>query len=161
MTDERDQIRKASLDDIAAIVALTNEAYAPYVPLLGRKPLPMTTDYREMVVDHSVWVSSLPGALAGVLVLVLEPDAMLVYSVAVSPSYQRRGLGHRLLMWAEKQAMSEGRPLLRLYTNARMTENIAWYERLGYAEVRRETFAGSELVHLGKRLAIAQLQPTR
>ncbi len=42
------------------------------------------------------------------------------------------------------------RPELRLFTNARMEENIALYRRLGYAEARREEFSDRVLVHMRK-----------
>ena len=154
VTTHSDQIaiRRASGDDVEAIEALTNAAYAKFVPRLGRKPLPMSADYPKMVAAQGVWVVCLSHAPVGVLVLTLEPESMLIYSVAVSPEHQGRGLGRRLLMWAEQQALDENRDLIRLYTNARMDENIALYRRLGYEELRREPHSGSVLVHMAKRL---------
>lgn len=152
INENQTAIRRASADDIETIAALTNAAYAKYVPRLGRKPLPITADYRKVLEDHDVWVVCLSQAPVGVVVLTLEPEAMLVYSVAVDPEQQGRGLGRRLLMWAEQQALDQDREVIRLYTNARMQENIALYRRLGYEETGREPYAGSTLVHMAKRL---------
>ncbi|HEX7058445.1 MAG TPA: hypothetical protein VF176_01160 [Solirubrobacterales bacterium] len=41
---------------------------------------------------------------------------------------------------------------MRLYTNAKMTENLELYLRLGYREVDRRCELGFERVFLAKRL---------
>ncbi len=145
-------IRKASLDDVEAITALTDVAYTKYIPLIGRKPQPMTADYSKMVVENSIWLLTLEDHMVGVLVLVHEPENILIYSVAIHPEYQKQGLGRRLLVWAEQQAVQDGYKSIRLYTNERFKDNILLYRRLGYQETSREPFLNSTLVHMAKEL---------
>ena len=154
MTTDEQQIivRIASSDDAETVAALTDAAYARYIPLLGRKPQPMTVDYRQVAADHSVWLLSVNDQPAGVLVLMYESEALLIYSVAVCPQYQKQGLGRHLMAWAEHQARQGGYQIIRLYTNERMEENIAMYKHLGYQETSRQPYQGSTLVHLAKRL---------
>jgi len=152
MTMEQPVIRQATLDDVAAMSALTDAAYSKYIPRIGRKPQPMTADYTILVTEHPVWLVEIGQRLAGVLVLQHEPDALLIYSVAINPDDQKRGLGRLLLGWAEHQAQLAGYHSLRLYTNALMTENIALYTRLGYQETRREAYVGGAIVHMTKQL---------
>jgi hypothetical protein len=40
-------LRPGTADDADAIRALTREAYARWVPIIGREPMPMTVDYHE------------------------------------------------------------------------------------------------------------------
>jgi len=145
-------IRRASAADVATIVAITQAAYAKYVPLMGRNPQPMDADYRQILADHPVWLLSIDQQAAGVLVLMHEPQALLIYSVAIHPQYQKHGFGRQLLTWAENQARQAGYVTIRLFTNALMTENIALYQRLGYTETTREPFHGLTIVHLSKRI---------
>jgi GNAT superfamily N-acetyltransferase len=145
-------IRKATPDDAGVILALTDAAYTKYIPRIGRKPQPMTADYSRMVVEDSIWLLTLENQPIGVLVLVYEPENVLVYSVAIKPEYQKQGLGRRLLAWAEQQAVQAGYRSIRLYTNERFEENIRLYERLGYQETGREPLLGSTVVHMAKRL---------
>jgi ribosomal protein S18 acetylase RimI-like enzyme len=153
MTHEQQvTIRRAVSADADMIAALTDAAYAKYVPRMGRKPQPMTVDYQQVVAAHPVWVLCSEQALAAVLVLMHEPDTLLIYSVAVHPNYQHRGFGRRLLAWAEREARQAGYTRIRLYTNALMEENIALYQYLGYRETHREAFHGLSLVHLSKSL---------
>ncbi len=151
MSDET--LRRATADDLPTILAITDAAYAHYVPLLKRKPQPMETDYLPMIEAGEVWLLDLDRQPVGVIVLVDEGDRLLIYSVAVQPQFQKRGLGRRLLAWAEQRATEHGYGLVRLYTNALMVENIALYERVGYVETGREPFKGAAIVYMEKRLA--------
>ena len=62
----------------------------------------------------------------------IEAEALLIERVAVSPSWQGRGLGRALLRHAETIAAAADRPTVRLYTNAGMTANIRLYRAVGY-----------------------------
>jgi ribosomal protein S18 acetylase RimI-like enzyme len=149
---EQITIHRASPDDVELIQSITSAAYAKYVPLMGRKPQPMTADYQQILAEHPVWLLSVDERSAGLLVLMHEQDTLLIYSVAIDPAYQGRGLGHRLLAWAEQQAQQAGYSHIRLFTNALMESNIALYTRLGYVETGREPFLGLTTVHMRKRL---------
>jgi GNAT superfamily N-acetyltransferase len=143
-------IRKAVAQDAEAVAQITDEAYAKYVPLLGRRPQPMTADHRKMILENEVWLLLCADAAAGVLVLVNEPNCVLIYNVAIRPELQKQGLGRRLLDWAEQEARRSGCRRIRLYTNALMRANIALYEQLGYRETEREPYMGSTRVHMSK-----------
>jgi len=95
------------------VAEITDSAYGSYLPLLGRKPQPMTADHRRMIGENDVWLLFNENYPVGVLVLVDEPDSLLIYSVAIRPELQGRGLGRRLLGWAEQQARRVGRPRIR------------------------------------------------
>jgi ribosomal protein S18 acetylase RimI-like enzyme len=84
------------------------------------------------------------------LALDVQADHVMVWSVAVAPAQQQRGLGRRLMAFAEQRASALRRPELRLFTNACMAGNIALYRRLGYREARREELPDSVLVHMSK-----------
>ena len=151
-THEHIAIRKASPGDAGIISTLTDAAYAKYVPLMGRKPQPMTADYQQILAEHPVWILWVGEQPAGVLVLMHEPEAMLIYSVAIAPEYQKRGLGRRMLARAEAEARAAGYDTIRLFTNALMEANIALYTRLGYIETQREPFHQLTIVHMRKSL---------
>lgn len=151
MTD-RVELRQAKATDAAAIRNLTRQAYARWVPLIGREPKPMTADYDEAVVRHRFDLLHIDGVLAGLIETVREPDHLLVENVAVSPSFQGRGLGRRLMAHAEALARELGFDTIRLYTNQRFAENIALYCRLGYQVDREETLPVGIVVHMSKRL---------
>jgi GNAT superfamily N-acetyltransferase len=145
-------LRRATQADGDAIAALTEAAYAKYIPLIGRQPQPMTADYRQMAAEHPIWLLYLGDELAGLLVLEFEAESALIYSVAVRPDLQGRGLGRRLLEWAEEQALRAGYRKIRLYTNEHFVRNIELYRRVGYQETGRELYLGTYLVHMAKEL---------
>jgi ribosomal protein S18 acetylase RimI-like enzyme len=130
----RHAIRRAVPGDHAAVVSLVQSAYEPWVPIVGGRPLPMDADYSDLIAAGTVSlaVSDGTGPVAGLAVLVAEDEHLLVENVAVSPALQGRGIGRQLLAFAEDEARRLDLPALRLYTNARMTRNVALYESLGY-----------------------------
>ena len=105
-----------------------------------------------MSFSSPIWLLTLEDQPAGVLVLINEAESMLIYSVAIQPEYQKRGLGRRMLTWAEQEALRAGYHSVRLYTNELFVDNIRLYENLGYQETGREPYLGSTLVHMAKKL---------
>ena len=146
-------IRPAALADIPAIRALVEAAYALYVPRIGRRPAPMDADYAAHVADGEAFVLEDGGALAGLVVWRAEPDHGFVDNIAVDPARQGRGVGRLLLAFVEREAAARGLPELRLYTHAKMTENLALYPRLGWTEFDRRVEDGFDRVFFRKRVA--------
>jgi ribosomal protein S18 acetylase RimI-like enzyme len=146
-------LRRAGPSDAPAIRRLVAAAYEGYTPVLGRPPRPMLADYDAAVRDHEVWVlEARDGTIVGVIELVPRDDHLWVQNVAVSPAAQRRGLGRRLLAYAEEEARRHGLSEMGLLTNERYTANIAMYQRYGYRETHREPCDGTDLVHFRKPL---------
>jgi N-acetylglutamate synthase-like GNAT family acetyltransferase len=143
-------IRKARPDDVPALAALAVVAYDRYVPRIGRPPAPMTVDYSAIVDDTWVWEAD--GSVVGLLVLVPHEDHLLLENIAVDPAHQGSGIGGALMGFAESRARELGLPEVRLYTNEKMTENLAYYPRRGYRETRRATVHGFRRVFFTKRL---------
>ncbi len=146
------EIRPAESGDREAVARCTDAAYAKYVPRIGKKPGPMLAGYDGLIADGRVWVAVDGGAVRGVLVLQPEAERMVVWSVAVDPAGQGRRLGRRLMAFAEERAVTLGVPETYLWTNELMTENVAWYRRLGYQEVERRTEGGYGRVFMRKPL---------
>lgn len=137
MAQADNDIRLAQASDLDTVVALTNEAYAVYRTVLDGPPIPVTEDYGPHIAKGNVWLLELEGKPAGLIVIETGSDHLLIFSVAVADAFQGRGLGGRLMAWAETLAKNTGFDTLRLYTNARMTRNIAIYQGMGYREIGR------------------------
>src|SRR3954465_1190019 len=114
-------------EDLATVVSLTQAAYAPYNAILDAPPIPVTEDYAPRIGRGEVWLLDSGGELAGVLTLERHEDHAMIFSVAVSPAFQGKGFGIKLLNHADQQTRLLGLPETRLYTNAKMERNIALY----------------------------------
>jgi len=136
----------------ADIRALVRGAYAMYVPRMGKEPGPMLDDYAARIAEGAVYVLESVGVIRGVLVLLDFPDYLLLDNLAVDTSSQGRGLGRILIDFAEAEALRRGYSEIRLYTHETMTENIAMYPRLGYAESHRVTEKGYARVYMRKKI---------
>jgi GNAT superfamily N-acetyltransferase len=146
------EIRPAVLKDAARIRDLTRAAYAKWVALIGREPLPMQADYERAVVEHTIDLLIVNGALAGLVETILQPDHLWIENVAVAPEQQGRGFGRLLLDHAERRALHAGRPEIRLLTNQAFAANLEVYAKRGYIVNRTEPFRGGTTVHMSKRI---------
>jgi GNAT superfamily N-acetyltransferase len=144
--------RRATVGDLAAVEALQRAAYARNRALLGVEPLPLQVDYREIIARMEVWLFGPPDALRGVLALETEPRALLIWSVASAPEAQGSGLGGVMLDFAEARARALKAETIRLYTGEKLTDNVAWYRRRGFAIDRLEAREDRSIVHMSKRL---------
>lgn len=144
-------IRRAESADQSAVEAIVKAAYDPWVPVVGMEPLPLTADYADLIARGDVYVLE-NGELDALIVLIAEPGMLLVENVAVRPDRQGRGLGRRLMAFAEFRARSLGLPALRLFTNEKMTSNIGLYESLGYRKAGQGSIEGRRAVHMRKDL---------
>jgi ribosomal protein S18 acetylase RimI-like enzyme len=144
------EIRQANEADLSAVVACVNAAYSTYVVLIGKEPAPMLADYTALIARGVVHVLPEPGTgdLRGLVVLWPTEGAMFVENVAVHPRYQGQGFGRQLMAFAEEQARAADLPEVHLYANEAMTENLAFYARLGFVETGRRVDEGYRRVFL-------------
>lgn len=145
-------IRPARPGDAERITQIAVAGYAKYLTRMeGVRPAPIDADYAELVRRRIVWViddEPVPSFIA----LIAEPEFLWVDNIAVDPALQGRGLGKRLMAFAEDEARRLGLVELRLLTSAKMTENLALYESLGYVEYERRDEHNRERVYLRKRI---------
>ena len=144
------EMRRAEAGDAPAVRALTRQAYAKWVPLIGREPKPMQADYDEAVQKHRIDLLHVDGTLAALIETIDAPDHLLIENVAVSPDFQKRGLGAKLMAHAEALAASMRYAEIRLYTNKLFAENVALYLKLGYRIDREEVIPAGTVVHMSK-----------
>jgi GNAT superfamily N-acetyltransferase len=146
-------LRRATLSDASATRELSKVAYAKWVPLIGREPIPMTANYERAVMEHIIDLYEDGGELLALVEMILKCDHLLIENIAVHPDRQGNGLGDRLLRHAEGVALILGVAEVRLYTNAAFISNLAFYAKRGYQEYRRGTMlAGSTTVFMRKDL---------
>lgn len=137
--------------DLREVKTLVRAAYSSYVVRIGKEPGPMRDDYGSLIAQGRVYVMDDAGVV-GILVLIPEPEAMLLDNVAVSPEAQGKGYGRRLLAFAEDETRRRGLSRIRLYTNVLMVENLSLYLGLGYIETHRGEQNGYARVFMEKSL---------
>lgn len=148
----RQSLRPAIRDDLASVQQIVRDAYRGYIARIGRKPGPMLDDYSALIAAGRVHVAERDDTVLGILVLIPQPDAMLLDNIAVAPEAQGSGVGRRMLEFAEHAAIKAGYNCIKLYTNESMTENVALYKRFGYVETHRVEQKGLRRVYMSKPL---------
>ena len=146
------EVRPAHINEARAITECVNAAYEHYIARIGKKPAPMLADYHALIADGFVSVIATKDGVRGIIVMIVEDDALFIENVAVHPDDQGHGYGRALMAYAEQRAHEANRDTILLYTHERMTENLAFYRTLGFVEVRRRCEDGYARVYLRKRL---------
>ncbi len=147
-------IRPARPADLDAIRRCARAAYAPFTERIGREPAPMVADFAAALATGSLFVEAdeKAGGIAGFIVFYPRGDHVHLENVAVEPARQGRGVGRKLIAFAERRARQLGYHRIELYTNAKMSENLALYPRLGYREFGRRIEDGFDRVYFTKAL---------
>ena len=123
-------IRKSVESDLAAILAIVNDAaqaYREVIPVDRWRDPYMSTDELERDISGGVvfWVAEQEGRLLGVMGIQDKGDVALVRHAYVAPTIQRNGVGTRLLRHLEGLA---DKPIL-IGTWASASWAIEFYRR--------------------------------
>jgi ribosomal protein S18 acetylase RimI-like enzyme len=145
-------IRQAKAADLERVRELVEDAYGPWVPVVGLRPGPMDADYEALVEAGHVFVLAEPEVIAVLVLEELDGGVLMVENVAVDPGQQGRGIGPMLLDFAEDQARSRDLEEMQLYTHELMASNIELYNRLGWEEFERRESGGFARVFFRKRV---------
>ena len=146
------KIKPAKLEDAEIVRQLVRTAYAKWVPVLGREPLPMKADYARAIRDHDIDLVYADEKLVALIEIIMAPDHVFIENIAVLPEHQGQGLGRKLLARAEQTALQAGLNEIRLLTNAVFEANIRLYQSVGFCIDKQEPFMGGAAVHMSKAL---------
>ncbi len=143
------------MEDVAAVEQTATAAYEKYVPRIGKKPAPMVADFAKQIGADMVYVDCEKQQVQAFVIFYPHGDHIHLENLAVRPERQGLGIGRRLALFVEQAAMQNGYNTIELYTNAAMTENFSFYQRLGYDEVGRREEDGFHRVFYRKELSTA------
>jgi ribosomal protein S18 acetylase RimI-like enzyme len=104
----------------------------------------LVIDKKCAVGDELFFVALADGAVVGTVMAGYDGHRGWIYSVAVSPSRRRQGIGSRLLSHAERALISRGCMKINLQIMEGNESVVAFYSCLGYSVEKR--------VSMGKRI---------
>jgi len=133
-------VRLATLDDAAAICALSTGELGYPVPLSeSTDALARALESRREVVVVGVSAGEVVGYCHGeVYRLLYEPPMVNVLGIAVRSDSQRRGVGAALMAAIEEWAREQGCHAIRLATGETREGAHAFYRRIGFTISKRQ-----------------------
>jgi hypothetical protein len=97
--------RRATAADAVTVRDITHAAYAKWIPVIGRKPKPMTADYDKAVVNNVIDLLEEDGQPIALIEMIpepsFEPAHLLIENIAVMPERHGEGIGSVLLERAQ------------------------------------------------------------
>ncbi len=123
------QIRSFQDDDEASLIELWQEVLADSAPhndpaLAIRNKLAVDRDLFFVAIADSEFVGTVMGGWDG--------HRGWVYSLAVNPEYQRRGIASALMSRLEEELVALGCMKINLQVRASNDKVVAFYESVGY-----------------------------
>jgi ribosomal protein S18 acetylase RimI-like enzyme len=98
----------------------------------------------EALAQDLLFLARDEGEPAGYVALRREADGtLLIEQLFVVPGHERRGVGHRLLDYAEGYAIAERAPALRIVVESDNAPARDFYQRAGFVPVDPELFERS------------------
>lgn len=127
----------ACAEDVPELERVFASAFIVYVLKTGQRPPPMDRDYRRLIDDRFVLKLCKGAKAVGFAALLPQQGRLYIDAIAITPEHQRQGGGSLLLQSIEELASQLCLGSVQLHTPARAGP-LAFYRRLGYAEVSRD-----------------------
>ena len=127
-------LRPAGADDVPAIVALLNTAFAMERAFMDRERIYLPEVEAYMKAGAYFVVDAEDGALDACMYLEPRGDRMYLGMLAVNPARQGSGLGKRMMTLAEQRTAAAGCQALDIRVVNLRTELPPFYRRLGFVE---------------------------
>ena len=137
---EREPLRRAKTNDVPAIVALLNEAFAMEWDFIDRARTHAAEIAQYLGAGVFLVADAEDGSLASCMYLEPRGDRVYLGMLAVSPSQQGRGLGRQMMAAAEQHARSLGCHALDIRIINLRTELPPFYRALGFVDNGTEPF---------------------
>lgn len=96
------EVRLAVVGDLDSIRDCVRAAYEMYLPRMDREPAPVVADYRALIEQGAVHVVTDADGVHGLIVTMPDDSGFFIENIAVHPGRQGKGLGRKLMAFAEQ-----------------------------------------------------------
>lgn len=153
------EIRFARPEESEIISRILAEAFAEFKADYTPEALIAVTPPPDEIVkrfdEGPQWVAEKDGQAVGTVSVVPEPEHLYIRSMAVLPTAQGAGIGHKLLDAVEKYGIENGFDKLFLYTTYFSLDAIKLYERHGFqhsGDTTAEEWFGTPGLSMDKKI---------
>jgi N-acetylglutamate synthase-like GNAT family acetyltransferase len=142
--------RRAVAEDHEIIIAIAHKAYEKYIERMGKEPAPMRPVIQK---EDVVFICEDNKHVIAFAILVKINDQIILDSIAVDPSHQKKSIGNNFIKYIEQYLIEQKINKYQLYTNEKMFENIDWYQKIGFKIFKKVTEKGFNRIYFEKQLS--------
>lgn len=131
------QIRYATKEDCAVIVALMQDAFSQYKeePVPSSALLETERDVKSALENgERALIIENAREVVGMVRYHLTEDSLYFHRLAIRKEHQAKGYAKKLLIELELEAISEGKNYLKCRVRANSPKNLALYVNFGYKQ---------------------------
>ena len=136
-------IRLAEPTDAAAIAKVLADAFGTFRDNYTAEAFKAVTPNAGVIVkrfdEGPQWVAEIGNDIVGTVSVTTEPEGLYIRSMAVSPTAQGQGIGHKLMDALNRFADESDHERIFLYTTYFVPGAKQFYESRGYRWVRDTT----------------------
>lgn len=133
--------------DSQAIQTCFEAAFRPFATTIDGFP-DVTHGLLDAIEADEVFVAWDGALLLGAITLIQREGFVKIGIVAVDPAQKGRGLGRKMVAFAQEHARQLGVDEMRLRTHVLMPQNVDLYKHLGWHETGRDDIAVSMAISL-------------
>ena len=134
------EIRVAKPNDAEEIAVVLREAFGMFEKRYTAEAFEIVTPSIDEIIrrfdDGPQWVAVLNAEIVGTVSIMIRDECLYLYSVAVRPSAQGKGVGHKLLDATDEYAAKTDFDRIFLYSTYFTPGAKELYEKHGYKWVR-------------------------
>lgn len=132
-------------DDLAEIVALVHRAFGEYRGVLKPESGALSETVESLATrleKNRLFLAMEAGRLRGAVFATRKGDAVYIDRLSVDPETRGSGIAKRLIEVVEAHARESGAARVTLGVRLALTQNISFFQRLGFVETGRQAHAG-------------------
>ncbi|WP_193184182.1 GNAT family N-acetyltransferase [Nisaea sediminum] len=132
-------------DDLAEIVALVHRAFAEYRGVLKPESGALSETVESLakrLEKNRLFLAEEVGKFRGAVFATRKGDAVYLDRLSVDPEARGRGIAKRLIEVVERHARETGAVRVTLGVRLALSQNISFFQRLGFVETGRQAHAG-------------------
>ncbi|MFW9868835.1 MAG: GNAT family N-acetyltransferase [Candidatus Thorarchaeota archaeon] len=153
-------IRRAELVEVDVIKEIIKEAYAPIKKKLSRQPAALKEGLDKIsrhIQMGNQYVALVGDYVVGTMRVSLRGQIGVISRVGVRQKYRNRRIGTKLVDYAENLLTHMGAQRIEIEIYGVVDNQLSFYERGGYVEIRRMERLGEEIVVMQKELTESSL----
>lgn len=132
-------------DDLAEILALVHRAFGEYRGILKPESGALAENVESLakrLEKNRLFLAEEAGNLCGAVFATRKGDAVYLDRLAVDPAARGGGIARRLIEVVEAHTKESGAERVTLGVRLALTQNISFFQRLGFVETGRQAHEG-------------------
>lgn len=145
-------IRPAELQDMGSVMDCIKKSFEPYISILRQIPNALNADLKKIIDSQNLFVATIDDKIVGTIEIIINHESINLEKLSVLPYFRGKGIGKKLISYAEFLAKENRIKKIKLFTNERLIDNIRYFKKNGFSETDKKVENGFKRVYFEKNI---------